>query len=157
MRNPRDTRRTPSAWAALCAIAAFLVAAPTAAAVDPAVEQYSLQFPNAKGNSHPGAEPPSARPSELSPLIRGALSDSRRSDGKALATVATAPELGAPEKGSQGISNAIKTRSGETPSFATAVWNAVGDVAVLLGLVAMLALIGFLVILSRGRTAEDQA
>jgi hypothetical protein len=160
VRNRRDTRRTCSAFVMLCAIAALLVAAPGASAVGPAVNEYSLNFPNSQGKSYPGAETPTARPSELPPVVRQALSDSDRPDGKALATIATAPELGAPDTASGGThpnSGTGEIASAETPSALTAISNEFDDPAVLLSLLALLAVIGLLAFLARTRPTGNEA
>ena len=70
----------------ICAVAALLGAAPVLSAVSPAVNEYSLNFPNSKGKSYPGAETPTASPPSFLPIVRKALSDRERPDGKALAT-----------------------------------------------------------------------
>jgi hypothetical protein len=158
-RNPRDTRHTYRAWAALCAIAALLVAAPGASAAGPAINEYSLNFPNSNGKSYPGAETPTARPSELPPIVRQALSDPDRPDGKALATVATAPELGAPDTAFGGtLANPNgEIVSGQTPSALNAISREFDDPAVVLGLLALLGVIGFLAFLARAPRAGTKA
>ena len=144
----------------LCAIAALLVGAPGASAVGPAVNEYSLNFPSSSGKSYPGAETPTARPSELPPVVRRALSDSDRPNGKALATVATAPELGAPPSavgGTHANPGDGEIASGETPSALGAISTEFDDPAVLLGLLALLAIIGLLAFLARTRPTGNEA
>ena len=140
----------------LGALAALLLAPSPAAAVDPAVAEYSLNFPNATGKSYSGADAPTADPAELAPLVRQALSDRDRADGKALATIATAPELGAPSVTDNG-SGSGELLSGETPSVPTAAFRALGDVAVILGLLPLLGMIVFLGFLVRTRPAGKEA
>lgn len=155
MRDSRHTRRTCGAVAARL-IAALLVAPAPAAAVDPAVSQYSLNFPNAVGKSYPGADAPTANAAELNPFVRQALSDSKRTDGKALAALATAPELGASDRTSGPAdedSGDVEIGSGETPSVPTALSKAVDDAPVILGLLALLAVIASLGFLARARPA----
>jgi hypothetical protein len=160
VRNPRDTRRTCSACVGLCAIAALLVAAPGASAVGPAVNEYSLNFPNSKGTSYPGAEAPTASPTELPPIVRQALSDSDRPDGKALATVATARELGAPDTAVEGtLANPDigEIASGETPSVPSALSDAIRDAAVILGILALMGVIGLVAFIARARQTGNTA
>jgi hypothetical protein len=123
--------------------------------VSPAVKEYSLNFPNAKGKSYPGAETPSARASELSPRVRRALRHSP--DGKALAAVATAPELGAPASAAKGNRASGEDVGGSTPSFISAALGGLGDAAVILGVLALLGVIGLFAYLARVRPARNQA
>jgi hypothetical protein len=155
VRNPRDTRLIRGTRVAAGAVIALLVLVPPAGAVSPAVKEYSLNFPNAKGKSYPGAETPSARPSELSPRVRRALS--HRPDGKALAAVATAPALGAPTPAANGNSGSGEDVGGSTPSFISAALGGLGDAAVILGLLALLGVIGLFAYLARVRPARNQA
>jgi hypothetical protein len=154
VRDSRHTRRAHGACAVLCGLAPLLLAPSPAAAVDPAVSQYSLNFPNAKGKSYPGSETPIARPKELLPIVRRALGESRTEDGKALAAIATAPELGASERPGLG-SASDEVGGGETPSVPTALSRAVDDVAVIIGLLALAGVTGFLVYLARTRSAGN--
>jgi hypothetical protein len=154
VRNWRDTRRTYVGCALICACTALLAAASPAAAVDPAVKEYSLTFPNARGKSYPGADTPTARLSEVGPLVRAALEDSNRPDGKALATIATAPELGAPDiasGGALGNPGSGEASSADTPSVLTAAFRAVDDPLVLFGLFAFVGVIVSLAFLARVR------
>lgn len=156
MRDSRHSRRTYAAFTAIWVIAAACFAPSPAAAVDPAVSQYSLDFPNAVGESHPGATAPIANTAELAPPVRQALGDRDRADGKALAAIATAPELGAPGRAANG-SGSGELLSGKTPSVPTAAFRALGDAAVILGLLALLGMILFLAFLARSRPAGKEA
>jgi hypothetical protein len=143
--------------AAVCAVAALLVAAPPAGAVNPAVNEYSLNFPNAKGKSYPGTETPTARPAELAPIVRKALGHSP--NGTALAAVATASELGAPDAGSggkRGTRGSGENVSGETPSMLSAVFGELDDPLVLLGMLAVLGVIAFLWFVAQPRPAGTE-
>lgn len=156
--NSRDTRWTYGSCALICAVAALLVASPPAAAVNPAVNEYSLNFPDANGKSYPGAETPTARPSELPPPVRMALE--RSPNGKALATIATSPALGASATapgGPGGNLGSNEVGTGETPSALTAIFRTLDDPAVLLGLLALLALVGLIGFLVRFRRETSEA
>jgi len=156
VRDSRHSRRSHAAFTAILVIATLCLAPSPAAAVDPAVSEYSLNFPNSKGKSYPGSETPTARPKELPPIVRRALSDSARENGKALAAITTAPELGAPERPGPG-SASDEVGGGETPSIPTALSSAVDDAAVILGLLALAGLTGFLAYLARSRPAGNDA
>jgi hypothetical protein len=153
--NPRDTRLIRGARVAAGVIAALLIVAPPAGAVSPAVKEYSLNFPNAKGNSYPGTETPTPRPSQLSPRVRRGLG--QRPDGKALAAVATAPELGAPSSAASGSNGSGDDVEGSTPSFISAAFGGLGDAAVILGLLALLGVIGLFAYRARFRPARNRA
>jgi hypothetical protein len=151
LRNSRHTRWSYRAGAVSCALIAVLVAVPQAAAVDPAISEYAPSFPNAKGKSYPGADTPSANSSELTPAVRQALRG--RPDGKALAAIATSPELGAPET----KSGSGQVVGGDTPSALSALTGALDDAPVILGLIALLAMVGLFWFLARGRPEESEA
>jgi hypothetical protein len=156
VRDSRHSKWPHAAFTAILVIATLCLAPSPAAAVDPAVSEYSLNFPNSKGKSYPGSETPTARPKELPPIVRRALSDSARENGKALAALATAPELGAPERPGLG-SASDEVGGGETPSVPTATFRALGDAPVILGLLGLLGMIGFLGFLARSRSAGKEA
>jgi hypothetical protein len=127
-----------------------------AAAVGPAVNEYSESFPNPKGSSYAQGAAPTADPSELGPVARHLVSQSP--DGKLLATIATAPQLGGSEASAGGTADPDSGDivSGETPSVLTAAVRTLDDPPVLVGLLALLALIGGLGFLVRAdRTRND--
>jgi hypothetical protein len=155
VRNSRDTRWASPLCAGICALMALLVAAAPAGAVDPAVKEYSLNFPNARGKSYPGAETPTPRPSELAPAGRRALEQSP--NGKALATIATAPELGAPESPDPGNADLEGVGSRETPSVPSALSDTLGDAVVILGILALMGVIGLLAFMARARQTGNTA
>jgi hypothetical protein len=119
----------------ICTIATLLAASVPAWAADPAVEEYSLRFPNAKGKSDAGAGNPRGKPSDLAPGVRRDLAESP--NGKALAAVATAPELGAPELPKLAAPE-IPSGDDDIPSPLTAALGALDDLPVLLGLLALI-------------------
>jgi hypothetical protein len=94
------TKTGRQAWLARCAAAgavgALLLCCATAAFANPAVDQYKLRLPDAKGKSHDGEDPTPA-PEALEALPAPTIEKLKhKKNGKALAAVATAPDLGAP-------------------------------------------------------------
>lgn len=85
-------KRALSATVIAAAITASI--APAALAGVPAVDEYTLRPPDA-GGKHLGPDAPNPRVDELPALVREQLES--RPDGAALAQIATARELGAPE------------------------------------------------------------
>jgi hypothetical protein len=147
--NPRDSRGIYAALAAACACAALLIATPQAGAVDPAITEYAPSFPNAKGKSYP-SDTPASRPADLGPV---AAALGKRPDGKALAAIATSPELGAPDT----AAGRGQDVGGEDPSALSAITGALDDAPVILGLIALLAMVGLFWLLARGRPEESEA
>jgi hypothetical protein len=148
-------RHTKCALAAAILLVATMgvAATPSAAtAVGPAVNAYSESVPSAKGTGQQSEQTPTADPSQLSDAVTRQLS--RSPDGKALATLATAASLGAPRPPIASAAGAGDVGSGDDPSFITATWNALGDLPVLLGLAALLALIAGFVLFFRAQRSE---
>jgi hypothetical protein len=73
---------------------AAVVAAPSATAAPPAVDEYTLRIPTAGGAERPTTAP-EVRPGELPTAV--ALRLERAADGPALTQIATATALGAPQ------------------------------------------------------------
>jgi hypothetical protein len=148
-------RHTKCALVTAVVIAAVIgvAAVPTSAtAVGPAVNAYSESVPTAKGTGRRADQTPTAAPSQLSDAVTRQLSHSP--NGKALATLATAASLGAPPPPIASAGGAGDVGSGNDPSFITATWNALGDLPVLLGLLALLALIAAFVLVFRTQRSE---
>ncbi len=78
---------------ALAVLAAAFLAPAAALASGPGVDEYTLNIPGAGGNHPQGGGPPTADPGSLPPQVQRQLTGPQ---GRLLATVATAPELGAP-------------------------------------------------------------
>ena len=98
-----NTRSRSLRLAAIGVIAGVaVVSLPGVAMAIPATDEYTLDYPDAKGEKVAGAVAPKARPSQLTSETRDALAKS--ADGKLLATIATATEVGAPgEGGAEGL------------------------------------------------------
>jgi hypothetical protein len=103
-------------------IVAVLAAPATAAGTPPAVDQYTVHLPAAGGGPGPaGGEIPVARPGLLPGEILAALSGP---DGRLLARIATARDLGAPRFTS---SAGLGTQNGASENgFATVVADTIG-------------------------------
>lgn len=71
------------------------LALPAQASAGPAADEYKLRFPNAKGNGDANPEAPQAQLDQLPPEVARELANDP--EGKALATIATAKALGAPD------------------------------------------------------------
>ena len=147
-----NTRSRSLRLAAIGVIAGVaVVSLPGVAMAIPATDEYTLDYPDAKGEKVAGAVAPEARPSQLTSETRDALAKS--ADGKLLATIATATEVGAPgEGGAGGGGGADDAGSGGTgddgtPSFVGAAAGATGDAPVpfLVLALAAIVLVGFLV------------
>lgn len=82
------------------AAAVFLLACATTAFANPAVDEYKLRLPDAKGkdHDHDGGVDPTPTPETLEALPAPTVKELKhKKNGKALAAVATAPDLGAPK------------------------------------------------------------
>jgi hypothetical protein len=127
----------------------------TAPAQGPAVDEYKLRLPDAKGGRSLGPEEPQARPSALPAEVRAGLKGS--SEGPLLTEIATARELGAPQSvpstaSAQPISGAEDGPEGR--GFLSAALSTLGDPLALL-LIAALIVTGILAwIGARRRRAE---
>jgi hypothetical protein len=82
-----------AAGTVLAALAAALLVPAAALASGPGVDEYTLNIPGAGGNHPSGGGPPTADPGSLPPRVQAQLTGPQ---GRLLATVATAPQLGAP-------------------------------------------------------------
>jgi hypothetical protein len=138
-----DTRRAP-----LVAVAVTLLAlcAPAMAFAGPAIDEYSLNLPDAKGKVESPESSPTFNPATLSPDVTARLT--RNPEGKALAVIATAGELGAP--GSPSAGSGRSGVEGDQPSTLNALGGAVGDPAVI-GLILLVGLAGGALFLLRVR------
>jgi hypothetical protein len=139
-----DTRR---ALAAAAAVAAVVLYGPSAAIAGPAIDEYTLDLPDAKGKVE---SPQQAPTTDLTGLPTGVAAKLQGDPlGKTLAGVATAGELGAPNPAAKGP-GAVAV-AGEQPSTVGAVGGALGDPAVI-GLIALAALVGGALLLWRARS-----
>jgi hypothetical protein len=116
-------------------VVGLALAIPATALAGPAVDEYTLDLPDAKGKVESPESSPVANPAGLPPQVVSQLRHS--SSGKALATIATAASLGAPIE-YKGGSPAV---AGGEPSTLSAVGSAVGDPAVI-GLIVVLLAVG---------------
>ncbi len=103
-----------SRWATivLAISLATLVAVPGTALAGPATDEYTLQGASAGGDDEVGDTPPAARPGDLPPSVLKKIPDTV--EGRELATVATARELGAP--GPTGARPASSSSTRRAPS-----------------------------------------
>jgi hypothetical protein len=99
-----------------------------------AIDEYSLDLPDSSGNVESPEKAPRAHPKYLPPTVAADLA--RDPNGKALATIATAPELGAPPPpGKRGLLNADV--EGDQPSIFSAVTHAIRDPAAIVSLLLL--------------------
>ena len=138
-----DTRRAPLAVVAVALLALFM---PATAFAGPAIDEYSLNLPDAKGNVESPESSPTFNPATLSPDVTARLT--RNPEGKALAVIATAGELGAPHSASPGSGGS--GIEGEQPSMLSALGGAVGDPAAI-GLILLVGLAGGALFVLRAR------
>jgi hypothetical protein len=143
-RGGADPRRILIATVAVVLIA--LCAPVDAFATGPAVDEYSLDLPDAKGKVENPARPPVGNSADLPANVVAQLKKSP--DGNALATIATAGQLGAPSP--LGPGSHPSGVAGSQPSTLSAVGSAVGDPAII-GLILLLALVGGGLFLARAR------
>jgi hypothetical protein len=123
------------------------LALPAIAVAGPAVDEYTLDLPDSKGKVESPERSPTARASSLPPAVVAALAHDRQ--GKALATIATASELGAPPPlGRRGLVNAAV--AGDQPAAPAAILSALDDTATI-GLILLVALAGGAFVLARAR------
>jgi hypothetical protein len=142
----RDTRRV---LLLLALAGGFVLALAGSAWAGAAVNEYTLDLPDAKGKVESPEASPVANPAGLPPDVVSRLT--RSPSGKALATIATASSLGAPANASgsnEPGGSAASQVAGDQPSALTAATNAVGDPAALAVLI-FLALLGGLLLLGR--------
>lgn len=119
----------PGTALALAACVALALALPSHALGGPATKEYTPKFPNAKGKQQKGEA--AADPAALPPSVADQLQ--RNIKGKALATIATAEELGAPE--------VVDTDTGGEPSLLSALLSSLLDPIVIGVAVAMVAIV----------------
>jgi hypothetical protein len=142
----------------LAAIVAVLAVPATAAlASPPAVDQYTQHLPNAGGGATPSSEgSPVARPELLPSKTREDLSGD---NGRRLAQIATARELGAPATLGRGGSGAAGTgvTSADEQGFAAVAADTVlsGPGLLLIGALGGIALVGGTSSIRRGRSSGD--
>ena len=129
---------------ALIATALAGVCLAPAALAGPAVNEYSLDLPDAKGKVESPQRSPVIDRGALPPNVASRLE--RSPSGKALATIASAGELGAPSSPPGGSRNVDV--AGNQPSAVSAVGSSLGDPAVI-GLILLLALAGGTLVLTR--------
>jgi hypothetical protein len=131
-----------------------VLAAPVTAAVacPPAVDQYTQHLPGAACGSSAGGETPVARPGLLPRRTVAALSGP---DGRLLAQIATARNLGAPALTRSAAPGAA---AGAPRGFATVVADTVlsGPSLALIGALAVIAVPGAWTRLARRRRSSDQ-
>ena len=137
------------------------LAVPATAVAGPAVDEYTLDLPDAKGKVESPEVSPVANPADLPPSVVSRLT--RNPSGKALATIATAESLGAPgapgdqghtkEGGDVQDSDGAPAVAGDQPSAPAAFGSAVGDPASI-GLIALLLVIAGGMFLARRRTSR---
>ena len=148
LRSEGHTRRAFSPFALALVIALLL---PASALGGSAVDQYSLDLPDAKGKVESPERGPVAHPSDLPPTVTAQLAHNRH--GKALATIATAGELGAPPPpGAAQLTNVDV--AGDEPSTLGALLSALGDPAAIGMLLALLLIGGGFAYAAYGRRAQ---
>jgi len=139
-----------------------VLAAPATAAVasPPAIDQYTQHLPEAGGGSTPSSGgTPAARPGLLSSKTQAALSGH---NGRRLAQIATARDLGAPAAAGRRASAATHAgagvTSGDEQAFATVAADTAlsGPGLVLIGALGGIALVGgWTRSIRRGRSSGD--
>ena len=120
------SRSRPLAIGGLTALIAFVLAGTAIAA--PAVDEYGANLPTSKGQQSQGTGIPQAQPEDLPPSVAKKLSSSP--DAKKLKTLATAPQLGAPQTPANG--SPADTDDSGNEGFVEAAAGTVGSPWVLL-------------------------
>jgi hypothetical protein len=120
------SRSRPLAAGGVTALLALSLAGPAMAA--PAVDEYGANLPTAKGQESQGTSIPQAHPQDLPPSVAKSLDSSP--DAKKLKTLATAPQLGAPQTQANGAPGASDDSGDE--SFVGAAAGTLGSPWVLL-------------------------
>jgi hypothetical protein len=138
----------------LVALVASLTLLPSSHALaGSAIDEYLLDLPDAKGKAESPEQAPRTRLGALPPTVVAQLA--KDPHGKALATIATAGELGAPPPpGQGGLINA--TVDGSQPSLFGAIASALDDPAVI-GVILVLLLLGGAVVFTRIRQRTKNA
>jgi hypothetical protein len=147
-RRGADPRRILVATVAVALLA--LCAPVDAFAAGPAVDEYSLDLPDAKGKVESPESSPVFNAGALPADVVARLE--KDPSGKALAVIATAGELGAPGRASAAFPSADV--QGDQPSAVGAVGGALGDPATI-GLILLLALVGGGLFLARAGKGTD--
>jgi hypothetical protein len=138
-----DTKR-PRRMGTLVLVAAVLaaLALPASAIAVPALDEYALDLPDAKGKVESPQARPVADPGRLQPDVVSQLR--RIPSGEALAAIATAGSLGRPNgaqvsnpEAAKGLRSAV---AGDQPSMLAALGSAAGDPEAI-GLLALILLI----------------
>lgn len=148
----RNTRRSPFAAVAMAVIA--MLALPSLALAGPATNEYLLDLPDAKGKQEGGESPGSTGTGALSAKTAKELAGD--AEGRTLAQLATAEELGAPgEPGSTSTEQADAIADdGESSTLAAAV-GAFDDPAIAGMTLALLAIAGLIYFTRRNRTDSE--
>jgi hypothetical protein len=117
----------------------LVLAVPSVAVANPAVDEYSLNLPDSKGKVESPEQSPTFNPAAALPtdVVAGL---ERNPSGKALAVIATSRELGAPSRPAGAPSRASEVEA-DQPSALSAVGGTIGDPAAI-GLLLLLVLIG---------------
>jgi hypothetical protein len=147
-------RNTRSVVVLLALAAAFVLVQAGTAFAGAAVDEYSLNLPDAKGKVESPEAAPTANVRDLGPVLGGMLA--RDPNGKALATIATAGSLGAPGGSATGLGADRAAVAGSQPSALTAAASAVGDPGAL-ALLIVLALLGGVLLFRKTRSRTGSA
>ncbi|MGA9370916.1 MAG: hypothetical protein WBV53_03605 [Solirubrobacterales bacterium] len=119
---------------AVILLVVLALAMPATAVATPAVNEYTLDLPDAKGKAESPGAAPVADPGRLPPHVVSRLRQIK--SGKVLAAIATAGSLGAPA----GVKGGAPAVAGDQPSALAAFGSAAGDPAAI-GLIALLLVI----------------
>jgi hypothetical protein len=125
-------------------LAGAALTTPVQALAVPATDEYTLDVPDAKGQRD---DPASAPGPDAAALPEGVAEQLRKDpNGKALATIATADEIGAPDAG-----ETSEEESGDDPStLSAAAGGLVDPVAIGIGLAVLAAAAAFALFRRRG-------
>lgn len=149
-RSPIQESRWVLLVSALCAAGALLILPGLSLAGPPAADEYNLDFPDAKGKQEPVDAAPAPQLNQLPPAVASQLSTDP--EGRALAAISTARELGAPKQptGSAKANEAIGSNASSSVTSAAASSFGNSGVLALLGALAILAAVLFAVRLRGG-------
>jgi len=139
-----------------CAVltGAVALSAPGSASGAPAVDEYTLRVPDARGDANLGQTAPRSQPGELPTSVRRELGGS--ADEEALATIATADELRAPPRVKGDANAAVAAVDADGRGLLGAMLSGVADP---LGLAAILGLAGITaaIFLTRRSRPDDMS